>query len=252
MFRGTSAHPHPQSLIPPVSTILPYPPAKPTHGAAQTASPPPSASQSETDELVASMKETNLVNDSNVSMKRRKQDDKMDLHDHPPLTTTSISMPTPEAKIDNSESSFPLGVSNKGISQSQELTTSTSQHSPPRKSNQRTIAHQMNTTHIPNNNNNNETNNYKNKFTQYKNSIQSRVTLSKKNSIPGAEPSILTDPATTTTQQQQTTTITNHNNNEQQYQNYPTNNTLHPNNSSKEESTEKRDTKENRNTVSDG
>ena len=49
----------------------------------------------------------------------------------------------------------PLRVSNKGTSQSRDLTTSTSQQSPSYKSNQRTTAQRMNTTHIPNNNNNN-------------------------------------------------------------------------------------------------
>ena len=68
----------------------------------------PNASQSATDELVASMKGTNLVNGNDDLTKRRKQHDNMDLHDHSPLTTPTISITTPKAKMDDAEPSHPL------------------------------------------------------------------------------------------------------------------------------------------------
>ena len=105
----------------------------------------------------------------------------------------------------------PSEVSNKGTSFSRDLTNSTSQQSPPCKSNDRTTAQQTNTIHIPNNNNKIKTHNSKNKLTQYMNPLPSRVIPTKKNAIPGAVPSIPKDSATTTLQQQQTATITNSN-----------------------------------------
>jgi len=60
------------------------------------------------------MKETMLVNDTDESTKRRKQDDNMDLHDHQPLIIPSILIQTPKVKIDDAEPSFPLGGQQSG------------------------------------------------------------------------------------------------------------------------------------------
>ena len=116
MFQGHIIQPQSQPTAPPMSTKLPYPPAMTTQGTIQTTTTSISASQTENDELIASMEKTKLVHDSDDSMKRHKTDDNMDLLDHPPLTTTAISTPT--EKIVDAESLFPLGVSNKGASQS--------------------------------------------------------------------------------------------------------------------------------------
>ena len=59
---------------------LPYPTTRNT----------PSTSQSATDELIESMNGAKLNNDNNKLTKRRKQNDDMDVGDHPPLTIATL------------------------------------------------------------------------------------------------------------------------------------------------------------------
>ena len=88
---------------------MPYPPATTTQGIIQTTTTSISASQTENDELVESVEKTKLVHDNDASAKRHKTNDNMDLADHPQLTTTAISNPSPTEKMNNTESSLPLG-----------------------------------------------------------------------------------------------------------------------------------------------
>ena len=82
VFRETSNQQQPQRSIAHLS--LPYPATCDTTGVIQTP----------TDELVESMHETNLDNDTNEPTKRPKQHQNMDVNDHPKLT-----IPTPEVNM---------------------------------------------------------------------------------------------------------------------------------------------------------
>ena len=99
MFQGQNVLPQSQPTIPSMSPKLPWPPALQTHGTTQPTTTPISASQSDNDALVASMKKKNLATDD--STKRHKTDDNMNIKDHPPLTQTAKSIPIPtETMVD--------------------------------------------------------------------------------------------------------------------------------------------------------
>ena len=92
-----------------MSTKLSYPAATTTQSTIQTTTTSISASQTENDNLVTSMEKTKLIHDSDESTKRHKTSDNMDLANHPPLTTKAISNPTQKEKMNDMESSYPLG-----------------------------------------------------------------------------------------------------------------------------------------------
>ena len=109
MFQGNNIQLQSKPIVPLRSPKLPYPPATTTQDMIQTTTTSISASQTENDELVESMEKTKLVHDSDDLAKRHRRNDNMDLADHPQLTTTAISNPTPTEKMNDGESSLPLG-----------------------------------------------------------------------------------------------------------------------------------------------
>ena len=85
-------------------------------------------SQTENDELVAFMEKMKLVYDSDGLTKQHKINNNLDLADHPPLTTTAISNPTPTKKMNDTESPFFLGGQQYGLITVRKKTQSLTHH----------------------------------------------------------------------------------------------------------------------------
>ena len=154
MLQGTSVQPQSSTTGAPMKQNLPYPPATTVQGTTQASI---STSQTELD-LVLSMKQVKLAHTSNEPTKRHKTNTNIDTTENP---TPTANMSDAESHLPVGSTQPPVGVSNKGTSQSRETTSSTSMihssHTPNCRSTKHQTKHNQhhNTAHRNMNNNNN-------------------------------------------------------------------------------------------------